>query len=246
MKHGQRNSGRQNPMCNQSGHCLSELLLATALGTVVLAGSLEALNLVHAQAVQQQRVMTGQQDMRVGLEVFEQEVRMASAVAISTAGADRLEFSANIHALETTLSVTVAAGQTILPVQDGAGWGQGKSVRVCGVGGCESHRLAQPGQLQELVLSEPLSRLFPAGASVEVMNRVAYYIRPDDAGRVRLMRMIDGGAGTLIGDLRAVRLSYWDDRGRATPVMGRVVRVVVEIESMDSRTTAVREVSLRS
>ena len=150
MKQGQWNSGDRNPLFNQRGLCLSELIIATAVGTVVLAGSLEALNLVHAQAVQQQRSMAGQQDMRLGLEVLEQEVRMSSASAITTAASDRLEFSANIHALETTTTATVASGQTVVPVQDGGGWGQGKSVRICGASGCESHRLARTGQRLQL------------------------------------------------------------------------------------------------
>lgn len=246
MKQSHWNTERESPVFNQRGFCLSELIIAMAVGTVVLAGSLEALNLVHAQAVQQQRSMTWQQDMRAGLEVLEQDVRMASAATITTAKPDRLEFSANVHALETTTTATVVSGQTVVPVQDGGGWGPGKSVRICAAQGCESHSLAQAGQRLQLVLSEPVSGLFPAGASVEVMNRVAYYTRADEAGRLRLMRMIDGGAGVLIGDLGAVQLSYWDDRGRVAAVTGSVARVVVAIEPMDSRAKAVREVSVRS
>lgn len=171
---------------------------------------------------------------------------MASAAAITTAESERLEFSANIHALETTTTATIAPGQTVVPVWDGAGWGQGKSVRMCGASGCEVHRLARTGQRLQLTLSEPVSGLFPAGASVEVMNRVVYYTRADEAGRLQLMRMIDGGAGVLIGDLQAVRLSYWDDRGRPTAIMGGVARVVIAIEVMNARAQIVREVSVRT
>lgn len=246
MKRSRGNWKRRNPLLNQRGLCLSELLMATAVGTVVLAGSLEALNLVHARATEQQRAMAGQQDLRLGLEVWEQEVRMASAGAITMALADRLEFSANIHALETATTATIAAGQILVPVQDGGGWGQGKTVRICSASGCESHRLARTGLRQQLELSEPLSSLFPAGSSVEVMNRVAYYTRADDAGNLRLMRMIDGGAGALIGDLQSVRWSYWDDRGRAAAETRGVARVVVTIEPRDALPTVVREVSVRS
>lgn len=243
-KHGKFPS--RNLLLNQRGLCLSELLMATAVGTVVLAGSLEAMNLVHAKATEQQRAMAVQQDIRLGLEVFEQEVRMASSAAITMALSDRLEFSANLHALETTTTATVAAGQTVVPVQDGGGWGQEKTVRICSASGCESHRLARTGLRQRLELSEPLSSSFPAGSSVEVMNRVAYYTRAGDAGTLRLMRMIDGGAGTLIGDLQSVRWSYWDDRGRVAVDMSGIARVVVTIESTDVSPTVVREVSVRS
>ncbi|HSN04939.1 MAG TPA: hypothetical protein VLS44_08135, partial [Nitrospira sp.] len=75
MKQSYGNVERENPLFDQRGLCLSELIIAAAVGTVLLAGSLEALNLVHAQAVQRQRSMAGQQEMRAGLEVLEQEVR---------------------------------------------------------------------------------------------------------------------------------------------------------------------------
>lgn len=80
-------------LISPSGVCLSELMVALAIGTLVLAGSLEAFNMVQAQAVRQQRIMAAQQEMRVGLEVFEQEVRMASSSTIVVARSDRFEFS---------------------------------------------------------------------------------------------------------------------------------------------------------
>ena len=109
---------QRGAMTQQSGMCLSELMVAMAIGTLVLAGSLEALNLTQSQAVRQQRTMTMQQEMRLGLEVFEQEVRMASSATIVTAMPDRLEFLANIHALRTVTTGGISAGQTAVPVQD--------------------------------------------------------------------------------------------------------------------------------
>ncbi|ULA62326.1 MAG: hypothetical protein LZF86_10187 [Nitrospira sp.] len=241
-----RHLRRLNGLTSDSGVCLSELMVALAIGTLVLAGSLEAFNIVQAQAVRQQRVMAAQQEMRLGLEVFEQEVRMASSATIVIARSDRFEFSANIHGLRTVTTGSVAAGQTVLPVQNGSGWEAGKPIVLCGVSRCESHRLGIPGQRSQLLLSSPVGGTYPAGASVEVRNRVTYYTRMDDRDRMQLMRQVDGGAGVLIGDLQSVRLSYWDEWGRAGADIGRIVRVVVEFLPIAGDPKVVRDVTVRS
>jgi len=246
MSGSRRYDGWRNGLISQSGVCLPELLVALAIGTLVLAGSLEALNIVQAQAVRQQRLLAAQQEMRLGLEVFEQEVRMASSSTIAIARSDRFEFSANIHGLQTVTSAPVTAGQTVLPVQNGSGWETGKLVVLCGMSGCESHRLGSPGQRSQLLLSGPVGGAYPAGASVEGRNRVAYYTRVDDRDRLQLMRQIDGGAGVLIGDLQSVRLSYWDEWGKAGAGIARISRVVVELLPVVGDPKVVREVTVRS
>ena len=233
-------------LLSQAGVCLSELVVALAIGTLVLAGSLEAFNLVQAQAVRQQRIMAAQQEMRLGLEVFEQEVRMASSSTIAIARSDRFEFSANIHGLQTVTTAPIAAGQTVLPVQNGSGWETGKTVVLCGMSGCEFLRLGSPGQRSQLLLSSPVGGAYPAGASVEVRNRVTYYTRLDDGDRMQLMRQIDGGAGVLIGDLQSARLSYWDEWGKVGAGIGRIVRVAVELLPVVGDPKVVRDVTVRS
>ena len=233
-------------LMEQSGVCLSELMAALAIGTLVLAGSLEAFNIVQAQAVRQQRTMTIQQEIRLGLEVFEQEVRMASSSTIAIARSDRFEFLANIHGLRTVTTGPVAAGQTVLPVQNGSGWGEGKTVVLCGSSGCESLRLANEGQRSQLLLGGPVRGLYPAGASVEVRNRVTYYTRGEDGDRTEFMRQIDGGAGVLIGNLQSVRLSFWDEWGGAAAGIGRITRVAVELLPAVGARMVVRDVTVRS
>ncbi|MCC6140047.1 MAG: hypothetical protein IT389_05445 [Nitrospira sp.] len=246
MSGSKRPYGWVNILISPSGVCLSELMVALTIGTLVLAGSLEAFNIVQAQAVRQQRIMAAQQEMRLGLEVFEQEVRMASSSAIAIARSDRFEFSANIHGLRTVTTGSVAAGQTVLPVQNGSGWEAGKSVVLCGVSRCEYSRLGSAGQRSQLLLSGPVGGTYPAGASVEVRNRVTYYTRMDDRDRMQLMRQIDGGAGVLIGDLQSVRLSYWDEWGQASANIGRIVRVAVELVPIAGDPKVVRDVTVRS
>lgn len=108
------------------------------------------------------------------------------------------------------------------------------------------HRLSRAGQRYQLALAEPVGLAFPAGASVEVRNRVIYYTKRDEKGAMKLMRMVDGGANVLIGELGNARFSYRDERGRTTSLPSQVKRVVVEIEPSFSAHKVVREVSLRS
>ena len=235
-------------MCahREEGWCLTEVALAFGIGACVLAGSLAALNTVHVQSLYQQRSLAGLQDMRMGLEVFEQEARLAAVSGLTVASADRLEFTANLHAMTTMTTGAVEPGQSLLSVQDGSGWGKGKTVRLCGAAGCETHRLVENGRKTQLVLAEPVARLFPAGASVEVMNRVVYYTRTDAGGERQVMRMIDGGAGVLIGGLRDAQWSYWDEQGRPAGRLDRIARVVLALEMAEPAVTIAREVSVRS
>jgi hypothetical protein len=228
------------------GVCLTELMISLTVGVIVLAAALNALNLAQAHVSKQQRDLTHQQDLRLGLEVFEQEVRLAVSDSIISATPDEFRFHANISAHRTVTTGAVVPGQSVIAVQDGGGWGEGKTVIICGPQACETHRLSRSGQQYQLTLTEPVALSFPAGASVEVNNRVAYYIKRDANGTMKLMRMVDGGANTLIGNLDNLHFSYWDEQGHITRQPLLVKRVVLEIESKHSLHRMMREVSFRS
>lgn len=237
---------RVSGLPGMNGLCLAELLIGMAAGVIVLATVLETFSIVRQHVTRQQRDLAYQQDLRLGLAVFEQEARLATAESVVVANPDEFQFLANINAQRTTATGAIARGQSALAVQDGSGWGEGKTVAVCGLHMCELHRLARAGQRTLLTLAEPVQSAFPTGASVEVKNHVLYYTRPDERGFLRLMRMVDGGAGTLVGGLENAQFAYRDDRGRATSEPSQVKRVVIEIESNRSTHRVVREVSLRS
>ena len=233
-------------LSQMSGVCLTEVMIGLAAGTIVLAATLGTFNTLHHHVLDRQRVLAYQQDVRLGLEVFEQEARLAEAETIAAAVPDEFLFLANLNAQRTSTTGVVVPGQTVLTVQDGSDWGSGKTVLLCGPHVCETHRLARAGQRSQLVLDEPVGSMFPIGASLEVRNRVRYYTRRDESGTVRLMRMVDGGASTLIGGMGDICFSYRDSRGHATSVPAQIKRVVVEIESEHPARRALREVSLRS
>jgi hypothetical protein len=237
---------RMSALSGMNGVCLAELLIGLAAGVIVLATALETFNIVRQHVAKQQRDLMYQQDLRSGLAVLEQEARLATAESIVIANPDEFQFRANINAQRTTTTGDIAQGQSVFSVQDGSGWGEGKAVAICGRRMCELHRLARAGQRTLLTLTEPVRSAFPTGASVEVRNHVVYYIKQDERGLLRLMRMVDGGAGTLVGRLENIRFAYRDDRGRATSEPSQVKRVVVEIESNRSTHHVVREISLRS
>jgi len=231
---------------NISGMCLSELMVSMAMGSVVLASVLSTMNVMQTYADRQHRTVRHQQDLRLGLEVFEQEARLAAADSILSADSDEFQFYANLNGQRTVTTGSLTSGQTMIPVQDGRGWGEGKTITVCGPQSCELHQLARPGQRYQLTVSEPVAMSLPGGASVEVRNKVMYYVKSDDQDMFKLMRMVDGGANTLIGDLKEPRFSYWDESGRMTQQPSSVKRVVLEIESDTPLRTTRREVSLRS
>lgn len=228
------------------GMCLTELIVSLTAGVIVLAAALNAFTITQAHVSKQQKDLRHQQDLRLGLEIFEQEVRLAVAESIVSATANDFHFHANIGAYHTLTTSSVVPGQSVVTVQNGSGWSEGKTVIICGQQACEEHRLSRSGQRYQLTLTEPVATAFSAGASVEVKNRVIYYPKRDENGRVSLMRMVDGGANTLIGDLDDLHFTYWDEYGHVTQQPSLVKRVVLEIESQRSLHRMLREVSLRS
>ena len=251
------NDGQSTPfaLCHQpwvrilaesDGVCLSELMISLAIGAAVLATTLSTLNIVQIHAGKQYRLLNHQQDLRLGLEVFEQEVRLATADTIVTAAPNEFQFHANLSDHRTVTTASLLPGQSVLPVQDGRGWGEGKIVSVCDRHACKSHRLAHSGQRYQLTLAEPVGISFPEGASVHVNNRVKYYVKGNEDGTSNLMRMVDGGASVLIGGLSDPRFSYWNDRGQGTSHPAYVKRIVLEIHSSQPLHRMVREVSIRS
>lgn len=228
------------------GVCLTELMVGLATGAIVLAAAFETFNIVQTRAVREHHAVAHQQDLRLGLEVFEQEVRLATGDSIVTMTPEELEFVANVNGQRTTTTGSVLPGQSVLAVEDGSGWGEGKTVLLCGLETCEAHQLSRAGQRYQLTLAEPVGLTLPPGASVEVKNRVVYYAKSDGEGPVRLMRMVDGGANALIGGLGKAHFSYRDEYGRPAFLPSQVKRVVIEIESDHASRRVIREVGLRS
>ena len=230
----------------ESGTSLLELVGAIAAGLIVLGATLQSLIYFQQQFSRQQDRIIQHQDLRLGLDLLSQELRLSGSKSLSNILPDQVEFTANIHGLTTNVTSAAAIGQTTISVDDGREWPDGKSVRVCWNDFCDQFVLARAGQRNLLSLVEPIPRTIPAGASVIVINRVRYYSRPDERGVLRLLRQIDGGASVLVGDIEAARFSYWDEQGKVTAQPALVRKIIVEVVLPRHTVNAVREIALRT
>ncbi len=230
----------------EAGTSLTELMFAIAVGLVILGATLQTLSYFQHQFIKQQREVAQQQDLRLGLEVFEQELRLAGPGSLTTMAPDSVEFSANLQGLTTTVTAQAAIGQTALSVEDGRGWEDRKAIVACWSSSCETLVLDRDGQRRLLTVRQPLTRAIPSGTSISLLNRVRYYSRRDEQGVLRLLRQVDGGASVLVGNIREVQLSYWGENGQVVTVPTQVRRVVVKVTLSDQGIRAVREISLRT
>jgi hypothetical protein len=231
--------------CGEKGFSLVEVIAATAAGLVLLGAAFQALLYFQREFARQHEQLVQQQDVRLALELFEQELRLSDAGSFSILSPDTVEFTANVSGLMTNVTAPAAAGQTTLAVEDGRGWPDHKLVRVGWSDQWERFTLGRAGQRSLLTLVEPAPRSIPSGASVTVMNRIRYYSRPDERGILRWLRQIDGGASVIAGNIARLTLRYWDVQGRPTTDPDSVRSLVVEIALPGRAVMETREISLR-
>jgi len=223
-----------------------ELLIATAAGFIILSAAWQTLSFFHRQFLLQQASLSRQQDLRLGLEVLEQEIHQAEAESVSVMGPDEVEFGANVNGFVATVTAPVAPGAASIHVDDGRGWAERKTIVVSWNDHHEVMTLERDGQRSLLTLTKPVVAPIPIGASVSIRNRIRYYSKQDDQGNKRLLRMVDGGASVLFGDIQTAKFSYWDEEGRTVTQPGRLKRVVVDVMLLGMETRAIREISLKS
>jgi len=239
------------PFDNCAGICLAELMIAMVAGAVVLSAAVQALTHFQQRLWTQHDAIARHQDLRLGMEVMGAELRLAgtgalpSSQAVLIAERQEIEFLANLGGLATTLTESVSPSQSELMVHDGSDWSKGKRVVVCGNDRCAEGRLARDGQRHTLSLAEPIGQTFPAGSLVYVSNQVRYYLGKDRHGNSSLMRQVDGGANSLIGEVARFQLAYLGKDGKPTLDPYRVARVRVDVAVGDGRRTMTSEVGLR-
>lgn len=235
---------------NNIGTCMTEVLVAMAAGAVILSATFQALSVFESKLLAQQETITRHQDQRVGLHVIEEELRLAGtgssidSPAIVSLGAQEVEFVANLENLTTNVTEPVSASQQELRVLNGSNWNGGKHIVICSADHCAGGRLALDGRRTLLSLTAPLGMAFPAGSEVFVSNRLRYYVSTASSGKQSVMRQVDGGANTLIGDVTRFQLVYLNGQGKPTSDAGSVSRVRVDLAGHDRR-GIVSEIGLR-
>ncbi|MGQ0810019.1 MAG: PilW family protein [Nitrospiraceae bacterium] len=237
---------------NAAGMCLTGLMVAMASGAIVLSATLQTLQYSQQRFRMQQETIGQYQDLRIGLEVMTGEIRLAGTGSsmlgptLQKSGEQDIEFVANIGGFVTHLTQSASSGQQELIVSDGMDWQEGKRIIVCSAQYCMESRLAKDGQRTRLTLANPLGQAFPLGSEVVIANEVRYYQKKDERGVARIMRQIDGGANTLIGDVTHFKLGYFGKDGRPTVNPNQVVRVRLEIAVTNGGKIIVQDVSLQS
>ncbi len=236
---------------DQEGYSLVELVIAMAAGLVVLGAAIQGLTDLRAGFVEQQEVATRQQDARIGLAIMASELGAAGlglqlvGQPLLTAKVEEVSFYANLSGFSTSLTRPHVADQTVLHVRSGAGWRKGKRVFVCDTKRCLQGRLANNGRRDELTLLGRLAAEFPAGSLVMLVNQVRYYLRKDGEGLSRLMRMVDGGASTLVGEVTALRLSYFGAEGKPALDLATISQVRIDLALKGQGVPIRRLVSVR-
>lgn len=240
---------RQTGNCR--GICLVEVMIALAAAAVVLAATLQSLDHFERRLSKQHVAAARTQDLRIGLKVLEDELRMIgtgsalSGTPVQAVGQHEIEFAANLGGQVTALTDTVSSAQQELPVLNGTDWPKGKRVLVCDREHCAEGRLARDGRARALSLMGPLGSDFAPGSEVRVINNVRYYVKADRTGTPRLMREVDGGANPLIGEVARFQLSYFDRNGAQTVDPSRVARVRIEAAVKEERIPVIRDVGVR-
>jgi hypothetical protein len=221
-------------------------MTAMAAGLIIVGAALQSVVYFQGEFVRQHERIIQAQDVRFGLELFEQELRLATSGSLSVVQPDSVEFMANASGLMTNVTAPVAPGQTTLAVEDGRGWPEGKLVSICWNDQSEQATLARAGQRNVLTFVEAARRPIPSGASAAVLNRIRYYSRRDERGILRWLRQIDGGASVIAADIASFTLRYWDAEGRPVMRPESVRRIEVEVALPGRVIKETRQIGLRS
>lgn len=234
------------------GYSLIELLIAMVAGAVVLSVTIQSFSHLQHRFLGQQAAIARHQDLRIGLAVMTSELRLAGVgreilgALLRKAEPSEIAFWANLRGLTASLTREASALDLELGVTHGSAWPKGKRVVVCGIDRCAQSRLARSGRSKVLNLTHALEQTFPAGSQVMVVNEVRYYLSKVQQGRPSLMRMVDKGASSLIGDVEWFQLTYLDREGRPTRDSARVTRVLVEIAVGEGGRVIRHEVAFRA
>jgi hypothetical protein len=240
-----------HPVTNNSGVCLAEVMVAMAAGAVILSATFQALILFESKLTAQQDTISRHQDQRLGLHILEEELRLAGtglpidSPVLSSLGIQEVQFAANLDNLTTVLSEPASALQQDLLVLNGSNWHEGKHIVICSADHCAEGVLARDGRRTSLSLTTPLGVAFPAGSEVFVSNRLRYYVSASSDGKKNLMRQVDGGANTIIGDVTYFQLNYFNKQGQPTSDAASISRVRIDLKVGHDRQGVISEVVLR-
>jgi hypothetical protein len=212
-------------------------MMAATLGALVLGGALDMVVSHHQHYREQQMLAELQQEVRGGIHVLASELRLAGTgillgrPPLAVMGGEEVAFESNVNDVRAMLAKAAAAGQDWVQVASRWGWTKGKRIVVCGLAGCEEHVLSRDSSTGKLHLSDRLTRDFPAGSPVEIVNRVRYYLSRRAPGTATLMREVDAGANPLVESVEGFSLSYLTADGRPAERAEEITLIRLHLEA---------------
>jgi len=243
---------RADTRFGSAGVSLVELLIALAISSVGILAAIQAFAAYGLRLSQQHIAMIGSQELRLGMDVLCSELRLATSGLLGgeapflKADAHEAEFFANLSGSATTLTQSAGPGLQDLQVEDGTDWPRGKQIVLCSATHCAWNQLAADGRKHQLTLVFLPTEQFQIRSAVFLLNRVRYYVKPQEDGMVRLMREVDGGVSTLLSDVRRFQLRYFNRGGNVTDDAREVVRVQVTIEVGTQGLVLSRDIAIRT
>jgi len=241
----------ENGRLDCAGMSLIELLIALTISSVSISAAIHMFSGYGLRFTTQHSTMVSNQESRIALDVFASEVRLAGAGLLGgdtpflrAEGGD-IEFFANLSGSITMLTQAAVSGQQDLSVEAGTGWPKGKLVLLCTAVHCAWNRLAADGRKQQLALATPTAEQLPVRSAIFLLNRVRYYLKQQEDGRLRLMRDVDGGVSTLLADVERFQVEYLNREGRITSDTREVVRIRVTLDMGQKSLDLVRDIAIR-
>ncbi|HEX9756858.1 MAG TPA: hypothetical protein VGB26_03550 [Nitrospiria bacterium] len=223
-------------LLTQNGISLVETLLGTALTLLILGFALDFGSSCLTRFSQMEHQIEIQQQTRIGIEMLMHEIKKAGYglpsgwPAFLVIGPSFVSFQSNLDEIQTRLTSDAFPGSTVIFVESGKGFRAGKSILICTGGVCEEGILNNHGSIFSLTLKNSLNHFFPSGSSVNVLNRVSYYLNQKN----QLLRKVDqGGTNEVANQVQTLKMKYQDHKGNPTwnPLAAKLVRITLETQS---------------
>ena len=220
----------------QNGISLIETLIALGLTLLIMAFAWDFSSFCYKQFSQVEHQVEIQQQARIGLDMLISEIKKAGYgltpawPAFTALGPTSITFLSNLKEIQTRLTTDAFSGSNTLSVKFGNDFPTGKSILICTENVCEEETLNSHGSASTLTLKNPLNHSFPSGSSVNILNRVTYYLNQKN----QLLRKVDqGGANEVANQVQTLKFVYLDEKRNSTwnPKDVRLVKINLETQS---------------
>lgn len=221
---------------NQRGASLIELVFSLAIIPIVMIGVYGLFISGHRSYLLQESLADAQQRARTGMELMAREIRLIGFGVpegvndIISMGEGGITFRANMDNIRAILTSTIFQGQTTLKVSSGKDFKKNKVIYICDSEFCEEHTLSKDGASTTLELKEGLTRTYPAGSTINVVNEVAYSFKENT-----LYRKVDNGENPVAEEVVVLGFTYYDRGGKATQIPLEVMQVAITLTARTTR-----------